>query len=297
MALRMADPLAVISAESAAETAESAAESHWVLLAIRMLAAHSCARTGKASEGQVSGGFSVKFSGKASETEQGRRDLTRNLFERKIYIALPRASRFPIPNIFIAGPGLNSVQPTVERSSAHKGDLSDERVEMAGRIFIECITSHMQQFSGTAPDPSVVKALCGKAMLAMTVNAGIDFAEHMGMEPQLFQPFFLVILMGEPLEVRVATYGFVAVKHQQVTGDRPESKRTPFCVRLLSPDLMRAGDTDAAQSWQASYSMRKVNISSIMEAVVADMPHVRQAITSSSWGPLRRQFMMAFAWN
>merc|ERR1712179_395703 len=115
----------------------------------------------------------------------------------------------------------------------------------------------------------------------MTVNIGLDFALHMEMMPTFLQPFFLVIVLGEPMEARVATYGFVAQRPDQITGDRPESKRTPFCVRLLSPNLMAEVDGQNSeaygQNWEVDYTIQEVRTTAIMQAVEGDMNKVREA--------------------
>merc|ERR1719443_2707090 len=120
---------------------------------------------------------------------------------------------------------MRPLQPTAGPSSAHIGDLNEQVVERATSLFLEVVTTQLAQVFGTAPDPTLVENLCAKAMLAMTVNVGLDFALHMEMLPTFLQPFLLVIVLGEPLQARVATYGFVAQRADQITGDRPDSKR------------------------------------------------------------------------
>merc|ERR1719162_2071456 len=102
----------------------------------------------------------------------------------------------------------------------------------------------------------------------------------MEMLPTFLQPFFLIILLGEPMQARVATYGFVAQRPDQITGDRPESKRTPICVRLLSPDIIADSD---GQNWEVEYKVSSVRTAAIMQAAEADMNKVREATTSGSW--------------
>lgn len=84
--------------------------------------------------------------------------------------------------------------------------------------------------------------------------------------PTFLQPFFLIIVLGDLSEARAATYGFVAERPQQIEGDRPESKRTPFCVRLLSPDLL-ASDEAEAKNWEVEYHVQEVQTSTIMQAI------------------------------
>lgn len=207
--------------------------------------------------------------------DEGRRDFARIFFanERKIFLHAEGM------------PGMRPLQPTAGPSAAHIGDLSEHVVERAASLFGEAVTSQLSLVSGTAPDPSIVETLCKRAMPAMTVNVGMDFALHLQLLPTFLQPFFLVIALGAPMQVRVATYGFVAEKPQQVKGDRPDTKRTPFCVRLLSPNLMSDEEADAA-NWQVSYSVREVQSATILQAVEAEAPMVREAISRGEWLPL-----------
>merc|ERR1719343_1200852 len=129
--------------------------------------------------------------------------------------------------------------------------------------------------------------LTEKSGSAMSVNIGLTFAQHMQLLPIFLQPAFLIILLGNPLQARAATYGFVAEKPDQITGDRPESKRTPYCVRLLSPDLLHdVEDSVSPTSWHLDYNAVEVQTASIIQAVDADMCLIRDAVNTGSWQPL-----------
>ncbi|CAK9088747.1 unnamed protein product [Durusdinium trenchii] len=93
-------------------------------------------------------------------------------------------------------------------------------------------------------------------------------------------------LLGESRatpEARAATYGFVAEQPKQIFGDRPESKRTPFCVRLLSPDLIASEDT---KSWEVEYSLREIRTATIRQAVETDLDALRKSIATGRWDDL-----------
>merc|ERR1719443_2379922 len=74
-------------------------------------------------------------------------------------------------------------------------------------------------------------------MKALTVNIGVDFALHNDLMPTFLQPVFVIVVQSLE-DVRVLTYGFVAQTPDQVVGDRPDSKRTPFSVRLITDNLL-----------------------------------------------------------
>eukprot|EP00439_Symbiodinium_sp_Y106_P073249 s1740_g13.t1 len=84
---------------------------------------------------------------------------------------------------------------------------------------------------------------------------------------------------------RAATYGFVAEMPTQIVGDRPESKRTPFCVRLLSPDLLSAA-VDTAKNWEVEYSLREIRSATTRQVVESDMEALRKSLSSGRWDDL-----------
>lgn len=213
--------------------------------------------------------------------EEGRRDFARIFFanERKIFL------------IGKGMPSMRPLQPTTGPSSAHIGDLSDPVIDRAEALFGEALFQQLNQVCSAGgrkpPDREVLHKLRSRAVLAMTVNVGIDFALQMKLLPTFLQPFFLIVVMDSPLEARAATYGFVAELPNQISGDRPDSKRTPFCVRLLSPDLLgdsSCGKDGAADNcWEVQYSVREVNTTTIFQAVEEEMQTLREATGVSNW--------------
>jgi len=215
-----------------------------------------------------------------SPSKEGRRDFARIFFanERKIFIiARGMLSMRPL-------------QPTPCPSSAHIGDLSDTVIERAEALFTESLKTHLTMVSGSSPDPRLLNILRTRAIIAMTVNIGIDFALHMKFLPTFLQPFFLVIVLGEPMQARVATYGFVAAVPNQIKGDRPESKRTPFCVCLLSPNLIALEDESSDEQWEVEYSVRKVSTATIMQVAEMDISKVRTACNLGRWDAMLSNF-------
>mmetsp|Transcript_139311 Transcript_139311/g.277824 ORF Transcript_139311/g.277824 Transcript_139311/m.277824 type:complete len:255 (-) Transcript_139311:70-834(-) len=248
---------------------------------------------GKAQAGQVHAATSAKdpLSARLAATSkgkfqsalppdgEGRRDFARIFFanHRKIW--------------FIAKgmPSMRPLQPTTGPSSAHIGDLSEQVVERAELLFSEILSAQLAQVCGGAP-PSEnldVNNLRSRAMAAMTVNVGVDFAMHMNLMPTFLQPLFLIVILGDMAEARAATYGFIAATPQQIEGKCPESKRTPFCVRLLSPNLLANDENGSGvKKWEVDYSVREVRCASIMQAAQMDEPKMREAIASATWDPI-----------
>jgi len=222
---------------------------------------------------------SGRFQSALPPASEGRRDFARIFFadERKIFLYAPGM------------PSMRPIQPTPEPSSAHIGDMSEQVVERAVALFQESFQSLLTQALGpAAPCQQEIHRLCDQAITSMTVNIAIDFALNMRLLPMFLQPAFLIVVMSDPLRARAATYGFVAEKPQQISGDRPEAKRTPFCVRLLSPDLLSIASSgeDPCKQWEVEYSAMEIRTSTITQAVETDMPKVKEAVHTSTWDPL-----------
>jgi len=217
-----------------------------------------------------------RFQSALSPISEGKRDFARIFFanERKIFLIAPNM------------PSMRPLQPTSSASSAHIGDMSEQVVNRAEALFRESLSQHLDQALPTKPDPSLFETLISRAVAAMTVNVGVDFALQMRLVPTFLQPVFLIIVLGDMSQARAATYGFVAERPQQIVGDRPESKRTPFCIRLLSPSLLEEGDPEDFTKWEVEYSAMEVHTSTCTQAVEMDMPKVREAISTKTWGPL-----------
>jgi len=160
----------------------------------------------------------------------------------------------------------------------------------AAALFGDGLTQMLTQAFVTAPEPAFVDKLKTRAMAAMTVNVGIDFALHMSLLPTFLQPIFLVVLLGEPKQARTAVYGFIAERPQQILGDRPESKRTPFCVRLLSPELLAEPSQGpcerGGEKWEVEYSVREIQVASTLQAVEMDLKRISDATNSGRWEPM-----------
>jgi hypothetical protein len=167
---------------------------------------------------------------------------------------------------------MRPLQPTGCPRSAHIGDLIDEVVRRADDLFAERLTAQLKQVCNKACDPKVVGKLLPRAKAAMSVNVGLDLALHLKLMPTFLQPFFVIIISGDLSDARVATYGFVAEQPQQITGDRPEDKHTPFCVRLLSPNLLSPlkEQENLQKSVEINYSVKAVRASTIKQVVETD---------------------------
>eukprot|EP00913_Durusdinium_trenchii_P026269 g24648.t1 len=135
-----------------------------------------------------------RFTGALPRLEEGRRDFARIFFadQRKI---------------FFLGPNMTSMmplQPTGGPSSAHIGDLNEQVVDKAESLFKESLLKQLEQAIG-APKEELLEVLVQRAMAAMTVNVGIDFATTMQLMPTFLQPLFLIVVRGDESiqEVRV----------------------------------------------------------------------------------------------
>lgn len=219
-----------------------------------------------------------RFRSNLPKGDEGPRDFARIFFakERKIFL-------------FAKGmQGMRPLQPTSSPCSLNVGDLSEHVFDRADALFTESLAAHLAQVCSTAPDPILVEKLCSRAAAAMTVNVGLDLVLHLKLMPTFLQPLFLIIVLGELAEARAITYGFVAGHQHHILGDRPDSKHTPFCVRLLSPNLLVSSEEEEELEtcWEVDYRIRNVQTSTIRQVVDMEIDLVREAIRLNSWDPL-----------
>jgi len=185
--------------------------------------------------------------------------------------------------IFLMAKGFQSPKPlqvTSGPSQTNIGDLNSEVISKAMALFEERLGEALQQVSARAEGEA--GRLRDLAISAINVSGGIDFATHMELMPMFLQPVFVLVVLGDMEEAHMMTYGFIAETPHQVEGDRPEAKRTSFCVRLVSPNLLAPPDA-AKEVW---YSVRNVHTTAMSQVVDGDVDLMRLAATSSSLEPL-----------
>lgn len=224
----------------------------------------------------------------AAVPEENRRDFARVIYANKPNLfVLTRASRGgPQPLMLSSGP-----------ASSHVGDLGPEVLEKAVVLFKELLGKAFAPLGeqAEAQVSGQKDALVAELVSRISVNSVLDFVLEMGLLPCLLQPLFLVCVTDKPkLSVRIVQYGFVAGAQSDVVGDRPEEKRTPFCVRLVSPDLAAVADGNGSASGSSSrspssswsYFARHVSVTSVVQAMTEDVSLLRRILQSGDWAPL-----------
>lgn len=174
------------------------------------------------------------------------------------------------------------------RVGASAGDLDANVLRNARKAFCEALTQRLGAAGAPALDEEALDRLGTHVATAMSASVGVDFALGAGLLPTLLQPLYvLVILDGcglEPLQARMLVYGFVAGHMGHVTSNDPDSKCTPFCACLMSPDLLTGTEEHVASpSWTWEYSVRKVSTTTIREAAERDAQLLRDMVKMGRW--------------
>eukprot|EP00931_Biecheleriopsis_adriatica_P087433 TRINITY_DN61905_c0_g1_i1.p1 TRINITY_DN61905_c0_g1~~TRINITY_DN61905_c0_g1_i1.p1 ORF type:complete len:427 (-),score=96.08 TRINITY_DN61905_c0_g1_i1:32-1312(-) len=149
------------------------------------------------------------------------------------------------PQLFIMCPGFEAPK-AMQSELAFSGGLSMEVVIDSMREFqqhMEAVMAQSQDSQEEAPEslhPNVFKRLAAHA----SIGTGLDFADRQSIMKCFLQPIYVILCLGRPWQVRLVTYGFVAGSPEQVSGERPGQKWTPFVARLLSPELTQDEDVD-----------------------------------------------------
>ena len=101
--------------------------------------------------------------------------------------------------------------------------------------------------AAAAENDATLAFLCERVIGSCTVGAGMDALTQHECMPQMFQSKYAVLI--SPSAVRVLTYGFIG---DPVGGDRPDTKHTPFVLRLLTENLLSDNDSGDAAAAAAS---------------------------------------------
>lgn len=154
-------------------------------------------------------------------------------------------------------------------------------------------------------DPQILKELSLQVAAHVSVGPGVQLTIARGLPPALWQPTF-TLCIGDG-QVRVLTFAFVGAP---VTGDRPDRKRTPFCLRIATGDLVRAASRsvvlhretcearkkreplvpstprgNAASVWYAAEAVRD-DVNTTLDYIVSLEDELFGAIEDGSWSGL-----------
>jgi hypothetical protein len=157
-----------------------------------------------------------------SERDEARRDFAR-LFLAGSY-----------PAMFVLTPGLGEpreLQATDRAARVAIGDFSEEVLSLAEERFKDSLSSVLGEDQGSTPWSSRIAA-----SLSVSGSGVMEFLKMRGLEIAFYQPRFLLFIDRDG-SVRIMTYGFVAQHIEEVRGSRPDSKCSPFLMRLTSEDL------------------------------------------------------------
>lgn len=199
-------------------------------------------------------------------------------------------SRGQSRKVYIMARGMVSLRPlqlSAGLGTAAVGELPEGIAAKAQMLFIDALSQWLLSV-GAPPVPTEEQhPLCEAVAAAMSGSVGIDFSQHAGLLPTFMQPMFVLLILGGSREVlpqmRLLTYGFVAGCCSQVSAGSPESKHTPFCARLTSPDLLAADVGTADSCWEWEYNVYRVRTTNIREAAERDAARLRAAIGSGKW--------------
>lgn len=166
--------------------------------------------------------------------EEVLRDLARSLNGGTVFI-IGQKRLFPIKGSTSGSPGRIGPEACNEALGIVREEIAKEIREQG-----ECLTAAGQPSSSTKVDPVVLRELVLQVAAHISVGPGVEVAMQRGLSPNLWQPIF-AICIGDG-QVRVLTFAFIG---GPVSGDRPDRKRTPFCLRIATGDLVRVAAKNA----------------------------------------------------
>ena len=122
------------------------------------------------------------------------------------------------------------------REGTEQQAMDDE----AKRSQLNGVVSSLLQTNGLQLDDDALDACCKRVLYNLTVTPAIDLAISHECPPALYQARFVLLVGGNPLELRVCTATYVG---GPVAGDQPQVMHTPFLLRMMTPNLLSA-ETD-----------------------------------------------------
>lgn len=217
------------------------------------------------------------FSSKVATGREAERDFAR------IVLA-------PGRRIFLVAKGAADMRPLrFGPSLAHASSRDSHSSRWVQTSLREGLARQLREIGSLLLDRALEEAVCSRAVLAMSASVGVAFAIHVGLLPQLLQPLYILVLIeardGSLAQARVLVAGFVCKKAEQIVGDRPESKRTPWLALLASPDLLTSLVEPEAE-WEWEYRVREACADAVTDAVMCDTSCLQDAVVSGTWSGL-----------
>ena len=123
-------------------------------------------------------------------------------------------------------PGESAEPPQPLKCETSSGGNVNEEVTTVAVTELSELLKGAMALAGTHCGPQDLDALVKRVVGNLTVGPAMDTIMTNGAPPAMFQNMY-VILVGVD-SVRVMTFGFIG---EPVSGDRPDMKFTPFCLR------------------------------------------------------------------
>jgi len=178
------------------------------------------------------------------------------------------------PQVFLMCPSFSVPQPLCSPDGA-SGDWSDEAVDVVIRKFQAQVQATLQSVG----EPELPDHVFHEIISYAAVGRGIDFATQQDLLPIFLQPSYIIVCFGEPWQVRLLAYGYVAGKPLDISGDRPANKSTPFLARLVSPELALQADSSRDTTYEAS----NARSTSMVECMASDSALLHEVVASCRW--------------
>lgn len=123
---------------------------------------------------------------------------------------------------------------------------------------------------------------------SMAIGPGLQLLEKLNLPMQMHQPKRILIVSPRHSEevlasVRVLTYGFVG---GPATGERPDTKSTPYMLRLLTENLLLGHEAGKGQTIQYSHDVSPAQSKAVDDDIVHDKTAIDAAIATGNYNSL-----------
>lgn len=195
------------------------------------------------------------------------------------------------PRLLLFGPELQEPLLLAEQPGADAGARRRGAAEEAPSALAERLREALLQACGpgAAPEGPRLGRLAEQLARAVAADRGamaaaVGLALAPAAQPPLplLQPVCILVCLGQPLEFRLLTYGFVPSGPVQVQDAAPEDGAPQCLVRLLSPELS-AGPVEGQVF---HYFVQPARAASMASCLEPELSIWREAVRVGQWSPL-----------
>eukprot|EP00928_Gymnodinium_smaydae_P074172 TRINITY_DN57237_c0_g1_i1.p1 TRINITY_DN57237_c0_g1~~TRINITY_DN57237_c0_g1_i1.p1 ORF type:complete len:422 (-),score=30.19 TRINITY_DN57237_c0_g1_i1:130-1395(-) len=158
------------------------------------------------------------------------------------------------------------------------GDVGSEGVDYVLQDFSTQLNEFILQTHASGGE--IPSAVVERIIAWASTSTGLAVTDELCVLPVFLQPAHVIVSFGNPRQVRVVTYGYLAESSVEIEGDVPNRKRTSSVGRLLSPELASLSESD---EWSVQYVVGQTKRAKIVDCIADEVGIFQATIESEHW--------------